>query len=257
MTAIPIRGVACPYGHWASLKENGVYERIMPGAFGRMLAKKRDHVTFLIGGHDGRQIASTADGARLFEHNDVGLCFEFRLDQDIRDDCLAVYSIVRHGYNRASVQFTEMSARHVRRERDSQWQSFFTVDIDHVAIVPSAAYSDTAVWRADISLDRAPSRIQRRAYDWARASRYQPQVEDAPALAPELSAPSAINTRLAAQLAPHMTRYRNVRQSFMAALMSGQMPDGICMGHAAFSRAGGFDGNWNDLLREVRQRGKR
>src|SRR4051812_14118444 len=104
-TLIPIHGIACPYGQWAALKEQNVYERVAPGAFGRMLSANHESIAFLIGSHAGPEITSTSKGdTRLFDHERVGLCFEILLDYDRREHRQAIGSIVRGGVDQASVQ---------------------------------------------------------------------------------------------------------------------------------------------------------
>lgn len=64
----------------------------------------------------------------------------------------------------------------------------------------------------------------------------------------ERSSP-ATTTRLPTALLNH---YSEVRGQFAAAVLAGGM-SGIVFGHAAFSRAAGFDGKFSKLVSEARQ----
>jgi hypothetical protein len=121
--------------------------------------------------------------------------------------------------------------------------------VDHVAIgLEVAAYMATGIWPAHCDLDEALPHIQGLAARWqagSAASVRPRQQVIRPTQAPAATAVEAFWGR-------GWNYYSQVRRAWASRFIKGAALQGAAMGHVAFRRAGGFDGNFNKLIRSAR-----
>jgi hypothetical protein len=159
--------------------------------------------------------------------------------------------------DRASVNM-EIIDESIEEHLGSPLRRIKRATIDHVAIgISAATFMGTGVWPTHCSLDDAPDRIRDSAARWdagwraTEARRRAAQALRTPKANTGLRGPqgemSAIDAgRLRSVMASRQADYAHVRRNWAAAAMK-------CLGggaspifaHAAFTRAGGFDGDFN------------
>jgi hypothetical protein len=228
----------------------GRLERFAPWSF-----KPREHIALRWGSH--HRADALAGNVVEWRQTDRGLFARCRIDlprHRIEDMIRRV-----NPADRLSVGCDDGAEEHVQYDADGRIITRYTVD--HFAVgltADGAAHPQTAVWPVELLSNKAPSRIRDAAAsfarEWQSADRVANFVTEARARK-KAKPPTSKADRLAVALAPRLARYREVREAFAVDMMQGRTR-GIILGHAAFTRQAGFDGDFTKLCREVRAKHK-
>lgn len=232
--SVEIRGYAIPFLQAARC--NGQIEFVDPRAFNSML--QRHHDTFLnFHSHDAEPLCR---GVTLFA-DDYGLGFSANLPS-------ATWDAIRW-FVTGTCEYASVSLVVEQTERDylpdgKPAGRIVKATIEHVTITDRPVYAGTGVWPA-VVVGAMPPRLARLAQSWERGfaswnstQRFiqQLRADKRNRLAAEARTRKAPrSTRLAARLG----YYDQFRTKLAEAFASGQRIP--ILGHAALSRAGGFD----------------
>jgi len=246
---ITIRGYAAVFNDLALIGE-AEWETILRGAFARMFVEDKP-VRLQFDTHDAAPaMASTRDGTLHLFEDEHGLGFEADVKVGANFGWSEVRRMVHGGHQACSVNFVKTIAGRARRPIGRSMvraRVIMQATIDHVAIVDAPTYRSTCCWRADASVDRAQYKIHENAKRWARGREIAASHQASPAT---IAARTDRRAPLEFHLAPRQARYAALRQKWARGALVGKM-NGQIMAHAAFSKAGGFDGDFDNLLNEA------
>lgn len=237
-----LRGYAAPYNSVAVADD--IRETIRPRAFDQML-QDRAPVVLQYASHDvdARAVATTVDGSLELFVDEIGLGFEAHLNPSPANWAVT-RGIVQGRYSFASVNFTGVESE-VVSTHGCVTRIIRSATIDHIAIMnESAAYKETSVWRADCPIDEAPMRIRAAVERWDAGHRAAAEARTravAKVSAGRRSTPTT-QQALSTQLQPRMAAYAETRSRFFADFLRGGHRSAT-FGHAAFSRAAGWNGS--------------
>jgi Caudovirus prohead serine protease len=267
MNIVRICGYAAVYEKVALYGDE--YMVIARGAFAEMLRSNLPFIDVRWGGHgdDMEVIADTTSRNVGFFEDSVGLAFWADIGFGQNSSKLSELTKRVNPCDRASVNM-EVIEESTEEHLGSRLRRIQRATIGHVAIgISAAAFMGTGVWPTHCSLDDAPDRIRDLAARWEAGW----QAHEARRRAPQaLRAPKANNTgsplrgprgemspgdasRLRSVLASRQADYAHVRRDWAAAAMKnlGGSVSPV-FAHAAFTRAGGFDGHFDRLLASAR-----
>ena len=139
--------------------------------------------------------------------------------------------------------------------KNHRWEKFGVANcrviteatIGHITITDkSAAYNATAVWPAD-PLDNAPWKIRELAARWSdgRAAWDRKKIEQSRRRAAAAPTKSTSEASAAAMLASRQGEFAAIRRASLQMRARGTAP--VIFAHVAFTRAGGFDGDWSKI----------
>ena len=243
-----LRGYVAPFNSVGAV--DGTYEKFAPGTFAGMFAAMPPIDLRWASHSDGAaRLASTTRATLSLFVDEYGLGFEAQIDMSNSEN----WNRIRHITQKNDpMAFASVGGLVIKGKR---WEKFgcakcrviTEATISHITITDrSAAYQATAVWPA-VPLDDAPWKIRELAARWGegRAAWDRKQQIAARAATPQRHR-SASEAKLAAFLAPRQREFTNYRRNAMAMMFSrGAAP--VIFAHVAFTRAGGFDGDWSKL----------
>jgi hypothetical protein len=262
---VRICGYAVTYGQIA-LYDDDEAQCVEAGTFSAMLNRDFEPIDIRWGSHDeDAPVIARTSRTNYFE-DEYGLGFWF--DVDLRQNWQKLADMSRRVQpcDRCSVGMLVID-QSFEPYGSSRLRRIKRATLDHVAVgltgsgLSRAAYMRTATWLTNQSLERAPLRIRALADRWeagwgAAKARRAAQVSTASKPNPvsllrgprgEMSPADA--SRLRSVLASRQADYAHVRRNWAAAAMKnlGGSVSPV-FAHAAFTRAGGFDGDFNRLL---------
>jgi phage head maturation protease len=191
MNAITIEGYALPYNSIAQVEVDGALEQFSPSALDGMFPLQGP-VDLLWADHSpsAARLASSARGTLSLFSDDYGIGFSAALDALDRDNQWRLREICKrqNPFAYASVGGLVIKASRWEKYRSANLKVITSAIFSHITITDEPAYTATAVWRADVSLDAAPWRIRDLASQWdvGRAQWREPQSA---AVAARCSAP--------------------------------------------------------------------
>jgi hypothetical protein len=237
---------------------------IARSAFTEMLRSKLPFIDVRWGGHgdDAEVIADTTARNVGFFEDSVGLAFWADIGFPQNLSKLSELTKRVNPCDRASVNM-EVIEESIEEHLGSRLRRIQRATIDHVAVgISAAAFMGTGVWATHCSLDDAPDRVRDLAARWdagwramearrraTQALRTPKANTGSPLRGPRGEMSPADASRLRSVLASRQADYAHVRRNWAAAAMKNRGGSvSPIFAHAAFTRAGGFDGDLNRLL---------
>lgn len=231
-----VRGYAVRFGRNYLLR-NGTYERFTDTAFDVALSH-RCSVPVRWQSHDDH--APVLGMARLFA-DITGLAFECEVDAPCGSSNLArVRDMLRRKqpYDQVSIGDVIFAGHRDDVYLDCPRCTVTHCIIGHLTICNDAAYGEsTGAWLVEALDDAAPSRLRALASSWGRGRRSIARRS------------SVTDTRMPAAVAAYMVSNQHRFAAIRNAVARQMMRDGagLIFSHSAFTKAAGFDGDWNSF----------